>query len=70
MLTCNNAATMRVVGNKHAKVMAAYSQGPSLPGRLQQLQQDSQDLEVFLFKLFYIFFPELQHTLGIRSGDS
>ena len=37
--TCDNAAAVRVVGDKHAKVMAANSQGSCFTGRLKQLQQ-------------------------------
>lgn len=38
-ITCDNAAAVRVVGNKHAEVMAANRQGSCLTRRLEQLQQ-------------------------------
>lgn len=51
---------MRVYGDEHAKVVTANSQGSGLPGGFKQLQQDTQDLEVFLLKLLNILLPELQ----------
>lgn len=60
---------MWVAGDEHAKIMAAHSQGARLTGGLQELQQNTQNLEILFLKLFHILFPELQQALS-KSDDN